>query len=698
MQNNDYKKPIDLLSEAFAAYSVEEIGVTEAINKYLFISDGSNITKFRLDIVPYMIKPILAAFDRRYKGVIVVAPARSSKTKSLIEGVTFYRAVYQPSDMLLVFATGTKAHAYSKKEYDRMVRSTTPMQNITTGKKHDQGIEMRVFKNGSVIEFRSGTNDALSALGYGVVIFTDYDRSPDDGTGSGDSEGSKFDRGIKRTLSEGSNGICIAESSPSRLPSKDQEGLEPHELPRATGIAGLYNSGNRQMYYWQCPDDDHWFMASSDHLVWDTENKVKPYVQCPHCERKIKFHERENLVGDYMFPNEVDEDGNRQEIEHPDKSIASFHFEGVVAAFNSWDEMVQEYETAQNHFDRTGDESRLQSYTNTTVGKPYIPKMRETDLTIDMLMSRTHPYELPKGIAPEDTRFLLATVDIQNGATARIDVQVTAITDREQWQPIDSFSITESPYRKELDRSLRIEPETYSDDWRAIYDQVMIREYEIAGSTKTIIPAFTLCDSGGTKDDNGTGNTTFNAYQFYRWLQTNGGSARFRLVKGNPRAFKDALHDGWSRISYPNSSKDHKFAARGDIPLLNLNSNVLKNTVYTSMKIVGFDESRMFRPPTGWATYEWYESLLSEEIDDYGNWQKQFNKPNENFDHAQYVFAALDFLGVFTEGWDWTNPKEWARPISEGNINVKEKGTHSIKQTRRRRRRPVSSGDSARWQ
>ncbi|MCG9785403.1 phage terminase large subunit family protein [Vibrio brasiliensis] len=695
MQSNEYVTAQTVIEKALEVIDLEDIGVMEAIEKYLYISDTSGVTKFRTDIVPYMIKPILACFDRRYSGVAVVAPARSAKSKSLIEGVTFYRAWQQPTDMLIAFATETTAQTYSKKEYSRMVKATEPLKKLITNRAHDQGIVERVFRNDSRVYFRSGTNDAFSALGYGLVIITDYDRAPDDGTGSGDSEGSKFHRGLKRTLQSGSSGKCVAESSPSRMPVKDQSDLKPHELPRSSGITGIYNDGTRQMYYWLCPNGDHWLMATQDYLIYDPEQDVKPVIRCPHCGHDIQFHERRHLVGDYMFPDEVDKDGIRHDAPHPNTTLATFHFDGVVAAFNTWESMMSEYYSALNHYERTGDESKLQAYENTTRGRPYVPKLRETDLTIDMLMERPNPNALPQGIVPEDTRFLIATVDVQGGANSRFDVQVTAVNEFLQWQPVDGFQILVNPNREVADVAQRIKPHVYPEDWICIYEQVMLKEYKIAGHDKTIIPAFSLCDSGGSADDNGEGNTTFNAYNFVRYLQGKGVDNRFMLLKGNPRAFKEKYHDGWTKVSFPDSEKDHPFAARKDIPLLNLNSNVLKNTVYTSLKTEGTDERLSFRAPLGWAGRDWYESLLSEEIDDYGRWEKHPHKPNENFDHAQYLFAAMYHLGVFAMEFDKCPP--WARAIDQGNSNVSEKGQHSLKPKQQRRRRAARSGDRARW-
>ncbi|CAH6983428.1 conserved hypothetical protein [Vibrio chagasii] len=696
MPNNDYMTIEAMINEAMSVIDFEDIGVIEALDKYLYIADGGGaMAKFKTSIVPYMIKPILACFDRRYSGVVVCAPARSSKSKSLIEGVCFYRGWQQPTDVLIAFATEQTANTYSKKEFARMVTATEPLKKLRTGRANDQGIVEKVFKNDTRFYFRSGTNDAFSALGYGLVIITDYDRAPDDGTGSGDSEGSKFTRGVKRTLQSGSAGKCVAESSPSRMPSKEQDNLEPHELPRGGGIAGLFNDGNRQWYYWTCPDCEKWFNASQDYLVYDPDEDKKPFVCCPHCEREIQFSERRHLVGDYMFPNEVDEAGNRLEIEHPKNPIASFHFEGIVAAFNTWESMMNDYYSALRHYEKTNDESKLQAHTNTTIGKPYIPMLRDTDLTIDILRDRIHDFMHPQGIAPEDARFLIATVDVQGGANSRFDVQVIAVNERLQWQPIDSFQILTSPYRVKADVAQRIQPHVYPEDWNALFDQVMLKEYKIFGSDKTIIPAMTLCDSGGSADDNGEGNTTFNAYNFVRRMQMKQADKRFLLVKGNPRAFKDAYHDGMAKITHPNSEKDHPYAARKDIPLLNLNSNVLKNTVYTSLKTEGTDERLSFRPPE-WADNEWYESLLSEEIDDYGRWvKKSFNRPNENFDHAQYLFAAFYHLGVFA--LDFDKPPAWARPLDDANSNVSVKGGHSIKSKTKRRRRPSRGGDSAKW-
>ncbi|WP_193775302.1 terminase gpA endonuclease subunit, partial [Vibrio vulnificus] len=77
-------------------------------------------------------------------------------------------------------------------------------------------------------------------------------------------------------------------------------------------------------------------------------------------------------------------------------------------------------------------------------------------------------------------------------------------------------------------------------------------------------------------------------------------------------------------------------AARGDIPLLNINSNVVKSSVYSSMMNEQSDSPRYFRPPF-WAKQDWYNGLLSEEKNDKGHWYCPKGKNNEPFDHAQYA-------------------------------------------------------------
>lgn len=702
MLTSDYVQPETVVNQAFAIFDFEKMTIEQFLESELYISGTSGAVKYRLSDVPYMKKPIYAAFDRRYRAVIVVMSARSSKTKSMLEAVTSYRMVYQPTKMLFVFATGTKAESYSRSEYAEMVRHTPAIKKISGRDSH--GIQNRQYLNGVLQEFRSGTNDSLSAQGYGVVVFPDYDRSPDEGTGAGGKEGSKFDRGLMRTLSEGSTGICIAESSPSRVPLRDQDDLEPHELPRAGGITGLYNMGDRQWYYWRCPNmaGEHWIKAGFDLLVYDFENGIEPHVKCPHCGREIHFHERESLVGDFMFPLEVDENGIRDpDFEPIPNDFASFHADGVVSAWNKWERLARDFEKAQKHYKSSGDESLLQSFTNTSLGKPYVPKLRETNLTIAQLMERSHEYtSLRKGEVPEDTRFLIATVDVQGGANSRFDFQVVAVNERLQWMPIDGGEILLSDYRLDNGEPQRIRPHVYRDDWRMIYDRIMKHEYIIAGTDgkKTIIPALTLCDSGGSDDDNGEGNTTFNAYHFWRWAQTNGIGHRLMLVKGNPRAFREGSHSGWTMISHPNAENDPKHPARGEIPLLNLNSNVLKNTVYTSLQTEHPHEDQYFRRPSdAWSQFDWYDSLLSEQINKWGKWEKIPTKSNENFDHAQYFFAALHYIGIFSEGWDWNKPESYALPIDRGNINVKELGKHQLKREVQPRRRPQQTGDDAEW-
>nr|WP_016785628.1 terminase gpA endonuclease subunit [Vibrio cyclitrophicus]OEF26873.1 hypothetical protein OA9_14975 [Vibrio cyclitrophicus 1F97] len=678
------------MREALAVIDVEDISPVEACDKYLFIADTGGVVKFDSSIAPYMRKPLERAFSRQCRELGLVGSARSTKTKTLLDGVVFYRVWQNPCDILLIFATQKTAHGYSDKELGRMVRNTEPLQKLQTGNRHDDGIERKRFRNDSTVTINSATNDALSAQGYGVVIFTDYDRAEDDGNGAGGNEGDKFGRGSKRTLQAGSDGITIAEASPSRTPIKDQEGLKPHQAPRATGITAIYNDGTCEVWYWPCPHCDKWFMAKWECLQWEDGKPDTAKVVCPCCGESIYPDEKHdiNLAGDYMFPGEVDENGIRQVIEQPDLYRSSFWFEGLCAAFNDWGDMVKEYIVAVEHYEKFGDESKLQVFFNTTVGRPYTPIAVDSELTGENLQDRATNYQLPQGVAPADTRFLFATIDVQGGANSRFDVQVTAFSEHCQWQPIDRFQILLNEQRMEAGEPQRVQPHVYVDDWLPIIDKVINKEYAIDGTDLTIVPRLTLCDSGGSDNENGEGNTTFHAYQFYRELQKKGLENRFLLLKGNPRAFREKEWDGWTKISEPDSSSDHPMAARGDIPLLNINSNVVKSSVYSSMMNEQSDSPRYFRPPF-WAKQDWYNGLLSEEKNDKGQWHCPKGKNNEPFDHAQYAFAGLWHTRAMAI--DWGKPPNWAAPLNI-NVNVSRRGEHTTASQPRKRKRVISRG------
>lgn len=685
-----YKSMAEVMNEASQVVEVEEIDAVTACDTYLYIADAGGVVKFDSSIAPYMRKPLLSAFDRMCQEIALMGSARSTKTKTLLDGVVFYRVWQNPGDILLIFASQRTARGYSDKELGRMVANTDPIKKLMTANRHDDGIERKRFRNDSTVTINSPTNDALSAQGYAVVIFTDYDRSEDDGTGAGGSEGDKFARGAKRTLQSGSDGICIAEASPSRIPTRDQEGLKPHQAPRSGGITGLYNEGTCEVWYWSCSSCSGWFPVKWEILNWEKGRTDTVHAVCPHCSHEILPEDKYdlNLSGDYMFPSEVDERGERLPITPPDNKRRSYWFEGVCASFNDWSEMVREYENAETHYEQFGDESKLQAFFNVTVGRPYTPISIESELTGEALQARSTAYQLPQGVAPADTRFLLATVDVQGGANSRFDVQVTAFSPSCQWQPIDRFQILVNESRVMAGTAQRVQPHVYVDDWNVLIEKVINKEYPIDGTDLTIVPRLTLCDSGGSDNEDGEGNTTFHAYQFYRNLQKLGLEHRFILVKGNPRAFKEGQWDGWTKVTHPESKADSPMAAKGDIPLLNINSNVVKSSVYSSMMNENPESPRFFRPPF-WAKQDWYNGLLSEEKNDKGHWFCPKGKNNEPFDHAQYAFSGLWHLMAMAI--DWKAPPNWAAPLNV-NVNVSKQGHHTTAAVTRPRRRVISRG------
>src|SRR5690606_6084355 len=136
---------------------------------------------------------------------------------------------------------------------------------------------------------------------------------------------------------------------------------------------------------------------------------------------------------------------------------------------------------------------------------------------------------------------------------------------------VDRFPIRKSkrvdPEHPEM--VVPVEPASYMEDWELLIEAVIEKSYEVAdGSGRRMQIKATACDSGGQE------GVTPMAYNFWRRLKDDedgrGHHMRFQLVKGVPLPSAPRV-----KIAYPDSGrKDRKAGARGEIPILEINSNL----------------------------------------------------------------------------------------------------------------------------
>ena len=653
----------------------------QAADEGLWISDGTDVTKFLSSQVPYMREPMDALSRRIYEAVIMMGPARSGKTKALVEGWINYAVTQAPGDMLLIYSTKKKAESISKKDLSRCFSGTKAINRLRTGRKSDDTLTFKHFKNGMNLNLDSATESSLSAETFRYAGCSDYDRA-DDSVGE---EGSKFNLLLKRIQNAKSSGMAMAESSPGRVVRHPvpENSLGMHQAQLCGGIAQLYNQGDRRRYYWQCDDCGFWFMPTFETMTWDDhfddpQDIAKSAVcRCPRCTHKIEEQEKQdkNLSAKWFREGAIDRFG--EEITDEDKirtsKWASFWFEGVVATYQSWENLVYRYLTASDLLDNTGDEDSLKSFYNIDVGRPYVLKARSQEVGAHELQERANQNPYERAVIPEGGRFLIMTIDVQGGkSNPRFVVQAQVFGEGLQRWVIDRYEILT---RKNGDR---INPAVYPEDWDLLIELVIKKTYPLADKSGRVMkPVMTLCDSGGSGEhkDGKACSVTENAYQFYNRLKSLGLQHLFRLVKGASRDQKLLVKE-----SYPDKRSKH---AHGEIPLYILNTNRLKNRVAASYARVEFG-SRYFWLPS-WAERGWFDELTAEFVDDKGSWQKPDKARNESFDLCAYAEAGMHKLGGDDINWD--SPPSWAADW-QFNSNVIDADQAPIfeRQTKRRYR------------
>jgi phage terminase large subunit GpA-like protein len=650
----------DVTADTAVMYrSPRRLKPSDACAKFLKNERGS----WDPDTSPEMIEPLDLMATRRYRGIVLVGPARSGKTFTLIIGAIAYAVTSSPGDMLIVQMSRDVARDFSRTDIDRAFRHSPELGEQISPRPRDDNIFDKNFRSGMEVKFAWPAVSQLSGKTRKYVVIPDYDRptNRDDVEG----EGPLWDLARKRTETYMSRGKTMAESSPDAVMVQTKwRPATPHEAPPCRGILELYNRGTRARRYWPCLHCGAWFQAEPglgcfavptlerlELEIRDADlnalSEKYARIGCRECgamhtgdnkrelrRRGIWLHEGESIEADGTIS------GTRIESD-----IASFWLGGCAAAYQTWQAMIYKYLQAVRTFVATGDEAPLKFTTNTDQAAVHVPPAIAKRKGPESLMARAESW--PKGLLPIGVRFLVAAVDVQAG---RFVVQVKGYgVGLEGWL-VDRFEITSSK-RVEGNRTAGLDPASFTEDWDLLLAEVADKTYPYEGMLDIkLSPRLTVIDSGGKA------GVTTRAYEFWRRARDLGYGRRVMLIKGTGLSTAPRCS-----LTWPDSRgrSDRQGGGVGDVPVLLINTNMIKDGVANDYARESPGAGYAHVPE--WLEASWYDELMAETRTIKG-WTRTAGQRNEAFDLECYARAAC--VALEAEKINWSVPPEWAVPAT----------------------------------
>jgi phage terminase large subunit GpA-like protein len=632
----------------------EELSVAQAAEKYRYVNQpGAYVGPWLNTTTMYLVEPMNTFTSREFEGIAFCGPAQCGKTDGLVINTISYAVVCEPMDTMLVCPTNTAARDFSMRRIDRLHRHSEAVGNLLLRRADADNTFDKHYSNGMLLSLSWPTPTELAGKPIGRIVMTDFDRMDDDVGG----DGNPYDLASMRTTTFGSYAMTLAESSPSKpITNPKWIAVRPHEAPPTTGILALYNRGDMRRWYWPCPHCGEYFEGKFSMLRYpeegsNLERARGAWMACPMNGCVIQPDEREemNLWGRWLKSGESIDRHGRKFGEGVKSAIASFWLFGVAASFTSWPKLVRQFLDATDDYTRTLSEEALKKFYNNSLGEPYYPQALSEMRLPEVLKSRAEK-GLQRGLVPLAVRFLVANVDVQKNMFV---VQVHGIIPGAPFDMvvIDRFQIRKSKRKDEDGDTAWVKPAAYLEDWDLITEHVIDREYEIDdGSGRMMSIKITSCDSGGKA------GVTGKAYDYYRRLKAQNKHKRFILTKGEhtPGAPR-------TRISTPDSSRrDAKAVARGDVPVLMIHSNTVKDMLDGRLDCVVPGRGMYIFPD--WLEDWWFGEMCAESRGPKG-WTNPNNARNETWDLSYYCIGVCISDLIRIEHINWEQPPNWAAPI-----------------------------------
>ncbi len=642
------------MAAAAALEPPTKMGVVDAAEKFMFLDNagGGSTGAYDVSKTPYLREPMDNMIRRDKQGLIFVGPPQSGKTQGLVLGAIGHSITCDPADTTVILPKQPLARDFSKKRVDKMLRGSPQMK----GRLLEGGRADNVFDKdfqGMTLRFGSATINDLISNAVPRMLLSDVDRFADDI----DDEGNAFDLALVRSRTFGSRGYTLAESSIGRevtdaswKPPEDA----PHMAPPTTGILELYNRGDRRRWHWPCPQCGHFFEGDFKRLDWPKSNDIEESAQGVHmiCPangciilpgQRVAMNERGIWVPDGCHVKD-----GRLAGTPPQSAFFSYWLKGPGATWVMWPIIVRNWLNAERQYDLTGREGSRKTTVQVDQGNAYIPKAAEAgeSLEASTLIKRAEKYELKR--VPDGCRFITVGVDVQ-----KYEFRCLA---RGWGENMESWVLDYWRIFKSADPNRPIEPALFAEDWDLLFHEVAFKTFEMGDQAGRLMQVVRMC-----VDSSGVAGTTSQAYSFQRRCQERDIDNRIWLYRGEPRS-----HAQRFRVGYPDAErKDRHAAARGEVPVLFCNPNLLKDELDAALRkkkpgplFVHLSEGLK----EGEAPHPFFEELTAEKRQPDGKWEKRRTR-NEALDCMVMAHAAALSLGI--DRIDWDEPPDFAEKPAE---------------------------------
>lgn len=380
----------------------------------LYIREGSSPRPGEVRLEAYQREIVDTFVDPNYHEVVCVKPTQIGWSV-LLNTLVGYKIAVRPSPMIMVQPTEGDAKGYGRKRLNPLIEDCPALRErirVSKARKGSNTLKLKEFPGGWLKLAGANAGSDLRSDPVPDILCDEADGYPDDVGG----EGNPIDIVKKRTGSFPDYHFWVG-STPAK--------------PKGTGyLWRMWEKSDKRRFHVHCPHCQHlqvlWWrdpVTQQYRLVYDVDPETKEVIRSsvryicanPKCGRPINEDQKKGMLA-----------GGRFIAEHPGRSIAGFHLNGLYRPWkDSWADMAQLWVDAQD------DDELLKSFVNLELGEWWDSAGESTSLSALMKRVEDYPAEVPERVS-----LLLTTVDTQDN---RLEANVwgfaagKSVGDEEAW-------------------------------------------------------------------------------------------------------------------------------------------------------------------------------------------------------------------------------------------------------------------------